>query len=299
MAGNRSLPSTSQKNAARKARKNRLLARKEDFISPLLARRSCHLPGNNWWADWRQWFCNNHILFGICLHHPLHPVEWWERVLAIVASISFGLCATNAVYEVYRQDAEKMNSVLFTMMGFSITKGMAWLWTLGCLCHSVFDFIIWKVMACACCHPGGAFGNCFCHSSFQNCGSYLLIPLIMMLLSLATFMVLRRASQDPAEEVYYQQEQYYGDDNAEMDGADGGGADDDFYVDWEQIDGPGSFRFLAKYSVELLLAWFFYFPVIGTIMFSGVLGCGRLPVLGGRPRDKRLVEEESREYQRW
>lgn len=115
------------------------------------------------------------------------------------------------------------------------------------------------------------------------------------MLSLAIFLVLRRASQDATEQVYYQQEQY-GDDD--VDAADGDG-DDDFYVDWEQIDGASSFRFLAKYCVELLLAWFVYFPVIGTIMFSGVLGCGRLPVLGGRPRDKRLVEEESREYQRF
>ena len=116
------------------------------------------------------------------------------------------------------------------------------------------------------------------------------------MLSLAVFLVLRRASQDPTEQVQYQQEQYQGDDN--VDAADGDG-DDDFYVDWEQIDGPSSFRFLAKYCVELLLAWFVYFPVIGTVMFSGVLGCGRLPVLGGRPRDKRLVEQESREYQRF
>ena len=287
----RSGPSASAKQEARKARKERLLARKEDFVIPLLARRSCHLPGNGWWADWRQWFCNNHILFGICLHHPLHPLEWWERVLALVASISFGLVATNAVYEIYQNDRESMEEVIFTLLEYSITKGMIVLWTLGGLLHSIFDVFIWKVMACACCHPGGSFGNCLCSKCFQNCGSYALIPVIMMLLSLAGFMVLRRAShpnEEVAEDYYYQI----------GDGGDGG-QDDDFYVDWGEIDGIGSFFFLARYCVELMMAWFVYFPVVGTIMFSGVLGCGRLPVLGGRPRDKRLVEEESREYRRF
>uniref|UniRef100_A0A7S3P9A1 Uncharacterized protein n=1 Tax=Amphora coffeiformis TaxID=265554 RepID=A0A7S3P9A1_9STRA len=292
-SSSRTTASAAQKKTARASRKERLLARKEDVIVPLLARRSCHLPGNNWWADWRQWFCNNHILFGICLHHPMHPLEWWERSLALVASISFGLVATNSVYEYYRYDRERMDEELFTLLGFSISDGMVLLWTFGGLFHSLFDLIIWRVMACSCCHTGGTFGKCFCSKSFQNCGSYLLLPVIMMLLSFAVFMVLRRASKGPEDVATYEQDAYnnnVADDLQEV--------DDDTYVDWDNIDGVGSFFFLAKYSVELMVAWFFYFPVVGTIMFSGILGCGRLPVLGGRPRDIRLVEEESRDYRR-
>ena len=95
--------------------------------------------------------------------------------------------------------------------------------------------------------------------------------------------------------VTYNQDEYNVNNNAADDLQEG---DDDEYVDWDNIDGVGSFFFLAKDSVELMMAWFFYFPVVGTIMFSGILGCGRLPVLGGRPRDIRLVEEESRDYRR-
>lgn len=59
---------------------------------------------------------------------------------------------------------------------------------------------------------------------------------------------------------------------------------------WKDIQ-IQSFSFLLKYFVELALAWFVYYPIVGTIIFSGMLGCGgRLPVLG-RPRYKRLVEE--------
>jgi hypothetical protein len=31
-------------------------------------------------------------------------------------------------------------------------------------------------------------------------------------------------------------------------------------------------------------------------MFSGVLGCGKLPVFGGRPRDKANVEKQLAQY---
>ena len=42
---------------------------------------------------------------------------------------------------------------------------------------------------------------------------------------------------------------------------------------------------------------FCYFPVVFTIIFLGVLGCGVLPILGGRPREIMLMENglESRE----
>ena len=80
----------------------------------------------------------------------MHPLEWWERILALVASISFGLVATNSVYEFYEHDREKMEEELFTLLGFPVTQGMVLLWTLGGLCHSIFDLIIWRVMACSC-----------------------------------------------------------------------------------------------------------------------------------------------------
>ncbi len=57
----------------------------------------------------------------------------------------------------------------------------------------------------------------------------------------------------------------------------------------------GDYSFLVRFGVELLLAWFVYFPIITTVFFSGILGCGgRIPLLGGRPRDKRLLEENLR-----
>ena len=53
-----------------------------------------------------------------------------------------------------------------------------------------------------------------------------------------------------------------------------------------EFEDKRSFKFLLGYLVEFVLALFVYYPIAVTILFSGVLGCnGRIPVLGGRPRE--------------
>lgn len=42
-------------------------------------------------------------------------------------------------------------------------------------------------------------------------------------------------------------------------------------------------NFLYGYLIELVLSLFAYTPMVQTLVFSGILGCGRIPVLGGRP----------------
>jgi hypothetical protein len=251
----------------------------ESNIIPLLARRSCHLPGNTWKADWIQYMRNNHILFGICLHHPLHPVEWWERILMLVGSTAFGLAATTCVYlwdvSSLSNAHYDMDDAAFVWGNYAITKGQIILWTFGCLLHSIFDCCVWNIMACACCHPGGRYYNNSKVNSnrYKDCGSYLLIPIVLAVAAVAVIAVLMRAS--------HQQ----GNDNQNNDPS------------WTDInydyEGVQSFSFLSKYGVELALTWSVYAFGVGTIVFSGILGCyGRLPVLGGRPGDIKRVHEE-------
>lgn len=260
-------------------------------IVPLLARQSFHLPGNDWWADWRQWFGNNHIFFGICFHHPFHPVEWWERLLALAASVSFSLIATNVVWQLHRHNPEQMEAEILSFAGYAITYGMVLLWTFGGLCHSIFDMLVWHVQACACCHPGGRYGDSTMSFRCRDVGSYLLIPIILALLGLAVYLILLRASKQGDGEdfsIFNYYDMYKNDDDAVED-------QDDLHVDVDNIKGAESFSFLLFSTTELILAWFVYFPIIYTILFSGILGCnGRIPVLGGRPRDLRLVQEEQR-----
>jgi hypothetical protein len=70
--------------------------------------------------------------------------------------------------------------------------------------------------------------------------------------------------------------------------------------EWVEGHNAQEFQFLLGYLVEMVLALFIYYPLGGTILFSGVLGCGKLPLLGGRPREvaaeeRRDKRKESRE----
>jgi len=241
-------------------------------VIPLLIQRSCHLPGYTWMQDWQQYMCNNHALFGICLHDRRHPVETWERCLSLAGSIAFGLFATTLAYLWQQYDVDGMERSVVTIgRGYSVTWGMLLLWTLGGICHSLFDLVMWHVMACACCHAGGRYSKHRLSRYCKDCGSYSMIPIVLGLVGMAVWAVLLRASDEV---------------DAEYD------VSDATNLSSLRVPSIKSFRFLKSYAIELVLAWLVYFPVVGTIIFSGLLGCqGRLPLLGGRPRDKRLIEE--------
>ena len=97
--------------------------RYDEIIIPLLARRSFHLPGNNWKEDWIQWMGNNHVVFGTCFHHKLHPIEMWERYVLLVGSVSFALIATNVAYLWDKFDDGKTTDFDPTAVLFNFTIG--------------------------------------------------------------------------------------------------------------------------------------------------------------------------------
>jgi hypothetical protein len=41
---------------------------------------------------------NNYLVFGICCHHPLHPVTIRHRLAVLMGLMVFSLTMTNAVY---------------------------------------------------------------------------------------------------------------------------------------------------------------------------------------------------------
>jgi len=59
--------------------------------------------------------------------------------------------------------------------------------------------------------------------------------------------------------------------------------------------GHQHYAFVVPYLVQVLLSQLVYYPVLHCILFSGVLGCGVLPVLGGRPRQVILMERAKTE----
>lgn len=234
---------------------------------------------------------NNHPLLGICCHHRLHPLKIGQRVVCLIGSIAFGLSATNFVFLYYALSSERsMEDTVFKLeiasnttdihpmfQSIEITSGMVSLWTFGGLLHSFFDLTIWHVAACACCLPGGMCAMCGC---CKKLGRYIVVGVVVVMAALATFVVLWRASRQ---------------DYLEAIGSAGIDDDENIYIPrFSEIDGINNFSFLLGYCVELALALFVYYPFVGTILFSGVLGCGRLPILGGRPREVRLELQKKR-----
>ena len=103
---------------------------------------------------------------------------------------------------------------------------------------------------------------------------------IALLLASASLLVLVRASleKDDALDIY------------DLDSA--GIVDDQLDIyDIEKED----VSFLLGYLVEVTLALLVYYPLGSIILFSGILGCFRLPVLGGRPRDMYVLRKKEAE----
>lgn len=275
----------------------------KDPIFTALAYRSYHIPTYGWCEDWLQYFANNHPLFGICCHHPRHPIGTPMRLVNLLASILFGLLVTNVIwlFFVLNEEHDADNALVTIAVGgqalnstrlesvnegsnqIQITEGVVMLWTLGGGLHAVFDNTVWYLSACVCCLP--------CHSEeslerFQKYGSTFMIFAVLCIGAVASFCVVLRASL----------EDDYEEENGNTTIASAGLSDDQ--VDLLGFSDKSSFDFLLSYAIELALALFIYFPIVGTILFSGFLGCGKVPLLGGRPyeyaQEQRRIERKQR-----
>ena len=192
------------------------------IIIQKLRQRSYHLPGNNFYQDLCMYMKNNNLVFGLCCHHPLHPVTLRHRLVILMGSLAFGLSATNVVYLYYlygRMDDVKSTDVAISFtFGFSggdsgdggggeaegatatitthyqwvnnntltidISHGMAILWTVGAAAHSMFDYIVWHMVACA-------YTDRKCCRYF---GWSLAVSIVMLLVALTSFVTLLRAT---------------------------------------------------------------------------------------------------------
>jgi len=233
----------------------------DDDLRRLLAARSYHLPGNGWCGDWIQWMRNNHPLFGICCKYRQHPVGIGHRIILLLGSVSFGIAATNLVFLYYHLYEERNGTLLTIYLGdnnYELTYEMIVVWTLGSFLHSIVDLAVWHLAACSWCMPGGIFSCCQFMRIF---GSYMTIIICAVFLAFGIWAILMRANYEEAN----------------------GTTTIDELTDLE-IQTIQSFSFLVGYFVELALAYFVYFPIMGTVMFSGMLRrC--FPCLGGRQKE--------------
>lgn len=252
-----------------------------DEIIPALAVRSYHLPGNSYWQDWFSYIANNHPLFGIFCHHKLHPVRRSIRLLSLFGSIAFGLAATNIVwlyYETHNDDivfTVGSNSTTdiqlpsidnTTATSIEIKQSMIVLWTVGGGTHALFDNVVYYVSACACCLPNGH-TNYTRFKRYQKYGTLFVIVAAVLAAATASMVVLLRAVWESGSK------------------------------DLDGVKEASSFKFLISYCIELCLALLVYYPAIAFTLFSGILGCGRIPLFGGRAYEVRCEQNRDRKLE--
>lgn len=261
-------------------------------IALYLATREFHLPGYTWWQDYRQYFMNTHPVLGICCHDKLHPVGLVPRIFMLIGSMAVGLAITNFTVLYILENPQDAVSQGFLKVSPNVTlvaggsdyagavtvsTGQLFLWTVGAALNSMFDLSVWYISACVCCQPGGRLEF---FSSCKILGNYIVIFITTIVVALSSFFVVLRASLDSDGQVVL------------TDLHSGGLVDDEIQIG--QVQGIESYRFLLSWLIAVAMSLFVWYPILGTILFTGVLGCYRMPFLGGRPRDI-LVEERERQ----
>ncbi len=208
---------------------------------------------------------------------PLHPLKLGERLVILFGSIAIGLTISNMTYlyfihNDYGADEEifSLNSRISKYTGIpeiSVTKVMITLWTLGSFLHTVFDLSLWHMKACTICRYGGLVDE-----KLARMGRLVGLFIVLVVMGVGGYAVILRATLE-----------YHGEGSVSEELAESIQNSEIYDLD---IEDKRSFKFLLGYLVEFILALFVYYPIAVTILFSGVLGCnGRVPVLGGRPRE--------------
>jgi len=253
-------------------------------IVPKLASRAYHLPGYNLRRDWTQYLLNNHPLLGICCHHRLHPLKMRQRLIVLLGSFSFGVAITNVIFlwflgtgrdderEVFAVDLSARES---DSRSYSVTSGLLALLTVGSGSHAVFDRFVWTLSACGCCRAGGRFERSCFRGCCKSLAFYLAVFVVTLVVALATCVVIIRASVEEGQTnvPFIQNENGTKMTLEEM-------LDfDEIFDEFEVQD----YSFIRGYALEFVVSLFVYYPLVETVLFSGVLGCGRIPFLGGRP----------------
>jgi hypothetical protein len=200
--------------------------------------------------------------------------------------------ATGAVTYV---DAGKASSFLADQSSFQVSStGVVVLWTVGSAVHAIFDSFLWYALSCSCCPAcqdsgdGEGEGKSWLARNRKYC-NVLVVIAVILIAATATLGVVIRAFIEGNEN-----EQDAADALSSSVQTDGSGQPNGA----EPLSNKDNYEFLKVYAIELVLSWFAFFPVIETLLFSGILSCGgRISCLGGRPAELR-EEEKQKEKER-
>jgi len=237
-----------------------------------LARRSFHIPGNSFWEDWWSFLGNNHPILGFAFAHQNHPFGFQQRLINLAASLSFGLAATSIVVLWYYYHGIDMNEVALTIFGIHLSRGHLMLLVFGSGLHVIFDLSIWYIQACPFCRPNGLLARRLSESHqhfWLFMGSYIAVEITVFSVVIAIYVVLLRASVVE----------------------DGSNDDDDAGIQVRKT-GIQDYYFVASVFMEFAFTQMIMFPLVAFTLFSGILGCGRIPLIGGRPYQFRKYQQQ-------
>lgn len=248
-----------------------------DDLVQRLALQSYHLTGNNCLQDWWQFIFNNHPVFGICCHNAAHPIKAYTRIVALIGTITFGLAITSAFYVFFAWNPE-FNRVLASLVTdngteFVLSTGMLLLWTIGGGIHCIFNLAMWHIAACACCQSGGC---CESYACCPSLGKKMIRFFVLCIFGFCVLIIILRVAVNDQEQKEI---------DAEIEETKQGGINIMFDDQLDlRIASASDLSFVVNYLVEMTLAFFVYYPIGATMLFSGILSCGyNIPLLGGRP----------------
>lgn len=276
-----------------------------DFIRGKLARRAYHLPDNTYCQDYKQYISNCHLIFGLFCYDYRSPVRMKHRLLLLCGSLAFGLNVTNVIYlwgnqvfhdeeitSAFREWAttiipaniyngtvatntiledtilEDASARLKVDMGSQLTI----LWTVGAGIHAAFDMALWHMVSCGYCSYSSNATN------RQDClifGWTTAISIVMLMIIATCVVVYFRVFPMTEDE-----------DGIRIDEQLLSLMDDE--VEPAEVMGfllQGDFSFILAFIIEFAVSLFIWTPFLMTTLFSGLLGCGRVPCIGGRPRE--------------
>lgn len=288
-----------------------------DAIIPALIMRSYHLPGYGYSADLYQYLTNNHPVFGICFHHKYHPVGMWERIAALVGSVLFGLAVTNIIYLAFVFTDVDYNTTYVAVPATNVTEGMAIastleqnapaalsltngniaLWTIGSTIHAFYDNMIWNLAACTC-RMKSNISSQEKQKRYQSTGTFLVMLSVVAVVAITTFVVaLRKALDDNMSDTDIPNEATALEtiNHVTVYQTSSSGGNNSTVTLMAQVDSTQDFEFMIAYLIELALNFFIYYPIVGTLLFSGILVCGKYETCGGRPYEIRMMEQEQQE----
>jgi hypothetical protein len=247
-----------------------------------------HLPGYSYGEDLFQYIYNRHPVLGLVWRHPLHPVGTKIRVVCLIGSVCFGLAMSNLIYFAFWFSDMDFNKNYADMVTQKISfrdnfdsemsaatsafsNGNLALWTVGSGLHALFDNSLWSTAVCNCKRQRGGIMEQL--EAYKRMGEMSVSLYVTGVAIIALLTVGFRLSFHLDED----------------------GDEDSIEAATETF---ANYEFMISYSLEVFISFFFFYPLVGFVMFAGFLRCIHEATFGGRRYEMKSRQHDERRFDR-